>query len=63
MKNKKQKEIDLYNLKKCPFCGSGNLDFVVNYIVTCITCSADGPKAQSAKTAVSMWNLRSYGYE
>ena len=50
-------------LKPCPFCGADEDLRVVSVYgeeryVTCLTCSACGPDAETADEAIEAWNRR-----
>jgi Lar family restriction alleviation protein len=45
-------------LKPCPFCGSGNVGngHTAVWWVSCYSCSADGPTADTELEAAEQWN-------
>lgn len=48
-------------MKRCPFCGSTNVDVVDGggnkFWVTCFTCLSCGPESGSEEIAVQKWNM------
>jgi Lar family restriction alleviation protein len=52
-------------LKKCPFCGSKNVEIIDGYAdtgcwVECQVCHAYGGNAELHETAIENWNRRSH---
>lgn len=59
--------VDLWNLKPCPFCGSMELEVEENdfgdIVVSCESCFTEGPVAHSKSNAVALWNERKVIYD
>lgn len=48
-------------LKKCPFCGNGNIyviDEIDWFYASCYECGAEGPTKDTYKEAINTWNKR-----
>jgi len=64
---KKETRRGCTKMKKCPYCGSNQLDMETillptwdgkpRYVIVC-ECSAAGPKAESKEIAKQRWNER-----
>lgn len=50
-------------LKPCPFCGSNNVQLVIQEAsrwVECLNCETQGPLAKTKNWATRKWNRRLY---
>ena len=59
-------EFEDVEIKRCPFCGSTNLEEkkadvvegVVFRWIECVSCNATGPKSVTLEDAIQCWNRR-----
>lgn len=46
----------------CPFCGEEDFQYpnvdIINFIVLCLNCYAQGPPRNTTKRAIESWNER-----
>lgn len=59
-----QESSECEELKPCPFCGSGDVEFLAlddkapYYSVWCLDCEAEGPKGRNRGGVIVRWNQR-----
>lgn len=47
-------------LKPCPFCGSVDVSILMQSLISCRQCEAEGPPSDTEEEAIAAWNRREH---